>query len=144
MIQEIIQAPNPTLASQTAPLESPDPHLAALLRRSVPDYAVGLAAPQIGILRQAILWRRSGEEHILWNPQIEYSGKTIVEKESCLSLPGQRFMVPRSQVISLQARQENWAPLFLVLEGWEARVIQHEVDHLHGILISDRGERVFE
>lgn len=141
-LQKIRVFPDPVLRIPAKAIDRPDKNLASLLRRAAPEYAVGLAAPQLGILRQGILLRRDEGDEILWNPQIRGSGKTSLEVEGCLSLPGEEWEIARWDKVLLRARDENWNIVERQARGWEARIIQHEVDHLRGILISDRGRRV--
>lgn len=117
-----------------------DSKIAELLRQNIPAYAVGLAAPQIGIRKRVIAWRNEEELEIVWNPACRGSGEKVWGLESCLSLPGETFAVPRWPEITFSGRDENWKPFSITLSNWPARVIQHEIDHLDGILICDRGE----
>lgn len=141
-LQKIRVFPDPVLRTPAQPLQEPDKELAALLRRAAPEYAVGLAAPQLGILRQGILLRSERGEEVLWNPEIRGTGKMIAEVEGCLSLPGEEWEVSRWEKVVLRGRDENWKEIERRAWGWEARIIQHEVDHLRGVLICDGGRRV--
>lgn len=102
---------------------------------------VGLAAPQLGSLRRLIIVRpdEDGATRALCNPEIvSYSDEQAVDEEGCLSLGELRFDVPRSTSIKVEAVDETGAPVQIDAEGFEARVLQHEIDHLNGILIIDR------
>jgi peptide deformylase len=102
---------------------------------------VGLAAPQLGSLRRLIIIRpdEDGPIRALCNPKIvSYSDETDVDEEGCLSLGELRFDVPRSTSVEVEAVDETGEAVEIAAEGFEARVLQHEIDHLNGILIIDR------
>ncbi|HLD08054.1 MAG TPA: peptide deformylase [Candidatus Peribacterales bacterium] len=98
----------------------------------------GLAAPQIGI-SQRVTIARIGEEFVpLVNPEILWkSDQVIVGEEGCLSLPDIWLQIPRAKEIVLRFSDEKGEEHERKLEGFDARVVQHEVDHLDGILIVD-------
>lgn len=100
--------------------------------------ALGLAANQIGLPMRAILVRIGDEERVLLNPQIvERSAELVVSWEGCLSLPGVEAEVPRAKDVLVHAQDETGARVELRLSDLEARVLQHEVDHLDGELYVD-------
>ena len=100
---------------------------------------VGLAATQIGILRRFFVFHHDGEDRFLVNPAIvSRSDETDVDTEGCLSLGPVRVPVERPTAVTLEARDESGGELTLDLEGYPARVVQHELDHLDGVLIIDR------
>ncbi|MEI9966967.1 MAG: peptide deformylase [Candidatus Moraniibacteriota bacterium] len=103
---------------------------------------VGLAAPQIGLsLRLAVLEVEGTVYHLI-NPQItSLSEEKIVFEEGCLSLPGQYFPIIRSEHLTVKYRDARGLPKKLRAEGFLAVVIQHEVDHLDGILICHRFQK---
>ena len=104
-------------------------------------HGVGLAAPQLGRLRRLIVIDPDpdGEPVALVNPEItRFSDETEVGDEGCLSIGEIVVPVERALGISLTANDLEGNPLELELEGFAARVIQHEVDHLNGVLIVDR------
>lgn len=100
---------------------------------------VGLAAPQIGLpLRLAVL-EVDGQVMHLINPEItSYSQEKIVFEEGCLSLPGEYFPIVRSEEITVKYQDARGLPKKTRAVGFLAVVIQHEVDHLDGVLICDR------
>ena len=106
------------------------------------EEGVGIAAPQVSVGEQIIVvspTAQPGEEQVYFNPEItDYSNDEEVMSEGCLSLPGVSCEVRRSKKIKLRALDLNGVSMSLELEGFPARVIQHEVDHLHGKLIIDR------
>lgn len=100
---------------------------------------VGLAATQVGILRRLFVFHADGEDRIVVNPVLVQIGKeTEVDEEGCLSLGPVRMPVERSVEVRLEGADIHGAPLHLELEGLQARVVQHELDHLDGKLIIDR------
>ena len=105
---------------------------------------VGLAATQLGVLHRVLVYRAYAEDPLtaLVNPVIEWrSDELETAMEGCLSLPGVHVEVQRAARVRVSARDERGEPLEFEAEGLPARVIQHEVDHLDGILILDRISR---
>jgi len=103
---------------------------------------VGLAAPQVGVeLRLAVVDTSVGEDpsqiHILINPQIVRREGLETESEGCLSLPGISDKVDRPTAITVRATDLEGKPMEINAEGWLARVVCHEIDHLDGILFTD-------
>ncbi len=106
---------------------------------------VGLAAPQVGINKRLMVYNESGDkkkwlqETIMVNPKIvEFSDAKDVENEGCLSFPGMRGDVERSKWIKVEAQNLKGKKFKKKFKGWEARIFQHEYDHLDGILYPDR------
>lgn len=105
---------------------------------------VGLAAPQVGILQRIFVARWEGETFVLVNPEIEWRSKeTVAGMEGCLSIPGVQGKVVRHEKIRVRALNADGNPIVLQPEGWLARIFQHEIDHLDGILILDRTDELF-
>ena len=107
---------------------------------------VGIAAPQVGILRRMIAVQRfdkPGEPfEIYLNPKtVEYSAETAPGREGCLSIPDRSGEVKRAQRITLRYRDEQFAERLERISGFTAVIFQHEIDHLDGILYTDRMER---
>ena len=110
---------------------------------------VGLAAPQIGVLRR-LIWVHLPENYhddgepglsvALVNPEIVRAHGRMLGYEGCLSIPGWTGEVPRSEVITVKGIGLDNRPVRIKTRGWGARVIQHEIDHLDGILFLDRVE----
>lgn len=113
--------------------------LPEMLEAMYREHGTGLAAPQIGkSIRLAVL-EVDEEIFYLINPEItSYSQEKIVYEEGCLSLPNQFFPVVRSESITLKYQNEKGLPKKLRADGFLAIVIQHEIDHLDGILICNR------
>src|SRR5579883_423765 len=102
---------------------------------------VGLAAPQLGILQRVIVYDIGEGFHALINPKIlSARGEQMDPPEGCLSLPGLRGVVKRANEVVVKGLDEHGKPVRIRGEGYTARVIQHEVDHLDGILFIDRAD----
>ncbi len=102
---------------------------------------VGLAATQLGRLRRLLVYRPGPEAAAvaLVNPQFEWRGsEEEAAEEGCLSLAGVLVDVERPVYVRVRARDARGEPLLIEASGFEARVIQHEMDHLDGVLILDR------
>lgn len=100
---------------------------------------VGLAGPQVGVLERIFVWEVEGEHGAVLNPVIvARSDDTVTEEEGCLSLPGLYYPVERAAHVVVEGTDETGAPLRLDAHGLLARVCQHEIDHLDGILFIDR------
>ena len=101
---------------------------------------VGLAAPQVGRPLRVIICQESEEDEILTliNPQITRASGSEVADEGCLSLPGWTGPVERSTKIQVKALDERGRRRTLAVEGFLARIIQHEVDHLDGIMFTEK------
>ena len=139
---------DPVLKSRAAIVESFDDGLRAEIERMglLMDDAVGvgLAANQVGLLRRFFVYRVSddGPLQVLVNPVIEWSSDDEdTFEEGCLSLPHVVVEVTRPAQIRVSAQDSFGEPVELEADGLEARVIQHELDHLDGVLIIDRTTR---
>src|SRR5215208_3254443 len=105
---------------------------------------IGLAATQVGLMNRVLVYRVEAEGPIaaLVNPVLEWAGEeTEPMEEGCLSLPGVLVDVERPIHVRVRAQDERGDPLLIEASGLEARVIQHEIDHLDGVLIVDRTPR---
>lgn len=105
---------------------------------------VGLAATQVGVVHRLLVYRvqQQGELAALINPEVEWAGReTEAMEEGCLSLPGVLVDVDRPVHVRVRAQNEFGEPILIEASGLEARVIQHEIDHLDGVLILDRTSR---
>jgi peptide deformylase len=102
---------------------------------------IGLAAPQVGVSHRVLVYRVEPESPLnaLVNPEIVWSGEeTETLEEGCLSLPAVHVDVERPVHVRVKARDEHGEEIVVEASGLEARVIQHELDHLDGVLILDR------
>jgi peptide deformylase len=114
---------------------------------------VGLAAPQIGESLRLVVVEYTDDEHeeakpkrfVLVNPElVETSEETEIATEACLSLPGLAGEVERHYTVKLKAQNRFGKPIKVKAEDWLARIFQHEIDHLDGVLYTDRATRVFQ
>jgi peptide deformylase len=105
---------------------------------------VGLAATQLGVLRRVLVFQagNDNEPTALINPKVEWmSDELTIAEEGCLSLPRVTMDVERPLHARFTGRDVDGEPVTIEASGLEARVLQHEIDHLDGILILDRTER---
>lgn len=101
---------------------------------------VGLAAPQVGRSVRVIVVEYDGQLYQLADPEITHREGREVAEEGCLSLPGVYCEVPRATRVVVRGRNRRNRTVTVRAEGFLARIFQHEVDHLDGILITDRVE----
>lgn len=139
---------DPVLRAKALPVERFDATLAQEVERMgqlMHDaLGIGLAATQLGVLHRVLVYRAYAEDELtaLVNPVIEWQSEELeVAEEGCLSLPGVHVEVERPARVRVVAQDERGEPLEIEAEGLHARVIQHEVDHLDGVLILDRISR---
>ncbi|MBV9006552.1 MAG: peptide deformylase [Solirubrobacterales bacterium] len=122
-------------------LRSEIAHMGELMNDAL---GVGLAATQLGVLNRVLVYRVQQEAPVvaLINPELEWSGKeSETAEEGCLSLPKVLVEVERPVHVRVSARDEQGEQIVVEASGLEARVIQHEIDHLDGVLILDRTTR---
>ena len=146
-LAQIRQYPDPVLRMRANEVEEGDDSLQTLTERMTrlmqEARGVGLAAPQIGVLRRVLVYQTSDENPVvaLVNPQVlELGEERETSEEGCLSLGSASVVVPVERALTLTVEGTSPAgdPLRIEAEGLEARVIQHELDHLDGVLIVDR------
>jgi peptide deformylase len=143
---QIRQYPEPVLRAPATPVTEFSDDLRALVTRMtrLMDDAngVGLAGNQVGLLRRLLVFRpdrEDAEPRALVNPAIvERSDETASDEEGCLSLGPLRVPVERNVRITVEGQDENGDAVRLEAESLEARILQHEIDHLDGVLIIDR------
>jgi peptide deformylase len=107
-------------------------------------YGIGLAATQVGILHRVLVYRVETDSPVnaLVNPELEWTSKDKEwAEEGCLSLPAVHVDVERPVHVRVRAQDETGEHILIEASGLEARVIQHEMDHLDGVLILDRAPR---
>jgi len=147
-LSRIRQFGDPVLKSRALPVERFDDDLlreieamAGLMNDAL---GIGLAATQIGRLRRLLVYRVEPGSPVtaLVNPELEWSGDDEeISEEGCLSLPGVHVDVERPVHVRVRAVDEHGEPVTVEASGLEARVIQHEMDHLDGVLILERTSR---
>ena len=103
---------------------------------------VGLAAPQVGVVQRLLVYDVDDDPQVLVNPVLdEFADEVVEADEGCLSVPGLTMPVERPVSVRVRAQDAYGEPREFRAEGFEARVIQHEFDHLEGVLIVDRTSR---
>jgi peptide deformylase len=137
---------DPVLKTRAAPVEDFDDALERLAEEMLATMreqeGVGLAANQVGRLKRILVAAVEDDEYVLVNPVIEEASETTTSgPEGCLSIPGIQVVVERPTVIKISGRDVSGEPIKIEVEGLLARIFQHEVDHLDGVLILDRTDR---
>lgn len=162
-LRQIVHLPEPILRKKAKPVTKFDKDLQTLIddmfetMREAPG--VGLAAPQINLPMQlAVVEYAEGEDdeenegkelkkkqYVLINPEIvKTSEEKVMGVEGCLSIPGLVGEVERHEAIQVKALNRHGQPVKLKVEGWMARIFQHEIDHLNGVLFTDKATRVWK
>src|SRR5918999_1525277 len=137
---------DPVLKSRATPVKDFDEsleHLAEEMMRVMREAeGVGLAANQIGRLKRIFVATHEDEQYVIVNPVIkERSEVTEKDIEGCLSIPETRVEVERPIAVTVSGQDPSGEPVRLEAEGLLARIFQHEIDHLDGVLILDRTDR---
>jgi peptide deformylase len=163
-IRTIVTLPDPILRRKARPVTKFDKDLQILIddmietMREAPG--VGLAAPQVGVPERVIVVEyaepeeaEEGEEpqevepklYVMVNPEIvKASADTEVGVEGCLSIPGLVGEVERTYEIRIKGLNRRGQPMKLKAEGWLARIFQHEIDHINGVLFTDQATKVWQ
>ncbi|WP_138750903.1 peptide deformylase [Paenibacillus sinopodophylli] len=146
-IRDVLPFGDPLLRKKARPVEGINSRIVKLLDDMIETLysqnGAGLAAPQIAVLRRVIVMD-CGEGLIeLINPEIVESTGEQLGLEACLSYPGFAGEVKRAQTVTVQALDRTGEPFILKGEGFVARCIQHEIDHLNGILFVDHVQAGF-
>jgi peptide deformylase len=137
---------DPVLKTRAAPVREFDKTLQRLAEDMLTTMrereGVGLAANQVGRLRRVLVAAVEDEEYAVVNPKIVRSSEeTQIGAEGCLSIPGIQVEVERPTAVTISGQNPAGKPIWMEATGLLARVIQHEVDHLNGVLILDRTDR---
>jgi peptide deformylase len=147
-LAHVRQYGDPVLRAEARPVEVFDDRLREEIARMgglMNDaLGIGLAATQVGVLNRVLVYRVEHDSPVnaLVNPVIEWSGKEQeILEEGCLSLPGVHVDVERPIYVRVRAQDATGEPIVIEASGLEARVLQHEIDHLDGVLILDRTSR---
>ena len=144
-LAQIRQYPDAVLRMPARPVEQFDDDLARLADKMAhlmrDAHGVGLAATQVGVLQRLFVFQVAAEEEAraIVNPEITKRSKVVeVADEGCLSLQGVLVPVERAVDVTIEGQDLEGAPLRLELDEMDARVVQHELDHLDGVLILER------
>lgn len=147
MLRQILTYPDPFLLRKAAPVIRVDDRIRELVRDMFETmYAasgVGLAAPQVGVGKRVIIVDVSPVDKeippvALVNPEIVERQGLVEGTEGCLSVPGVEGVVPRAESVLVRALDTQGQPVKIRAEGLLARALQHEIDHLDGVLFIDR------
>lgn len=164
-LRQIAHLPDPILRRKARPVTKFDKDLQTLIddmietMREAPG--VGLAAPQVNIpLQLTVIEYAQGEDedeenedappkpkklYVVINPEItKVSEEKVIGVEGCLSIPGLIGEVERREAIQVKALNRHGSPVKLKVDGWMARIFQHEIDHLNGVLFTDKATRVWK
>lgn len=139
---KVLHTPNISLRTVATEVSQFDSELRVLVEEMIQvmksEQGIGLAAPQIGVLKRIIV-SSVNDEAIFVNPRvIEESQEQSVFREGCLSIPGKRVLVQRPMKVLVEYQDLSGEKHAELVEGMKARVVQHEIDHLNGILMIDR------
>ncbi len=142
----VLKVPDPALLRVAAPVERLSKKtgflIDELMRVMKLANGVGLAAPQLGVLQRVVVVHPPDEKpHALVNPRIVKAEGSQIGTEGCLSIPGLYGDVERFDTIEVEALDRKGREFVFELEGLPARIVQHEIDHLDGILFTDRVDR---
>ena len=137
---------DPVLKTRATPVEDFDETLARLaedMLATMRDHeGVGLAANQVGRLKRLLVATVEEDEYAIVNPVVEATGEeTEAGNEGCLSIPGISVEVERPTAVTISGQDTSGRPIRIEAEGLLARIFQHEIDHLNGVLILDRTDR---
>jgi peptide deformylase len=134
---------DPVLASQALPVADIDGKIARIVEEMFDtlyesDSGIGLAAPQVGIQRQIFVWDMDDEPMVVLNPVIVESDGEWVYDEGCLSIPGLYVEMTRPKTVLMKGIDMDGNEVAIEADELEARLFQHELDHLNGVLMFDR------
>lgn len=143
-VLDVVLYPDERLATQCEPVAQVDEELNRFIDdmfETMYDHeGIGLAAPQVGVLKRVVTIDIEGDKAnqvVLINPEIiESSGETGIE-EGCLSIPGHRALVQRKEKVKVKALNRQGEEIIFEADGLFAICIQHEIDHLNGVLFVD-------
>lgn len=147
-LAHVVKWGDPVLKSKASPVSSFGPELRSEVERMIhimrDGLGVGLAATQLGMLRRLLVFQAGpdSEPTALVNPEVEWgSDELAIAEEGCLSLPRVTMDVERPLFVRVSGRDVEGERIEIEAAGLEARVLQHEIDHLDGVLILDRTTR---
>lgn len=149
MVLDIVIVPDERLRKVSADIDVIDKDIKNLIKNMKDTLkkskGVGLAAPQVGVNKNLILVKPQKEVFVFINPKIIHRSKeTDFDTEGCLSLPDIFYSVERSIDVQVEFRDEKFGLYKISAKDFFARILQHEIDHLNGVLITDIGTLVEE
>ncbi len=156
-VREIVTLPQAILRHKAHKVIDFGPELQSLAEDMIETMrvapGVGLAAPQVGESVRLIVVEYGDDEdekvppklYVMANPEItRASDEKIVGTEGCLSIPGVQGDVERFEAVTVKGLNRHGRPMTVKAKGWLARIFQHEVDHLDGVLFVDRAEKLWQ
>lgn len=156
-VRKIVTLPSPVLRRKARRVTNFGPELQTLIDDMVETLhaapGVGLAAPQVDVSLQVIVIEFGDEEdesvppklYVLVNPEItRLSQETVLGVEGCLSIPGLVGEVERAESAVVKGFNRRGQPVKVKAKGWLARIFQHEIDHLNGVLFVDKATRLWQ
>jgi len=161
-LRTIVTLPDPVLRKKARPVSAFDKHLQALIEDMIETMrqapGVGLAAPQVGVSERLIVVEyaeppEEGEQekevkpklYVMANPEIvKTSAEKVLGVEGCLSIPGLVGEVERYAMVQVKGLNRRGQPMKVKAEGWLARIFQHEIDHVNGVVFPDLATRVWK
>lgn len=157
-VRQIVYVPDPVLRKKAQPVTKFDNELQQLIEDMVETMreapGVGLAAPQVGLpLRVVVIEYPENDEEeeaeprlfALINPEItRKSAEMVSGPEGCLSIPGYNGEVERHESVTVKALNRRGQPVTHKAKGWLARIFQHEIDHLNGVLYTDHASKIWK
>jgi peptide deformylase len=156
-ICDIATLPDLILRRKARPVTKFDGNLQTLIDNMIETMraapGVGLAAPQVGVSERVIVVEYGDEEdetvpkklYALVNPELKaISQETEVGVEGCLSVPGLLGELERSLAVTVKGLNRRGQPMRIKAKGWLARIFQHEIDHLNGVVFTDRATKVWK
>jgi peptide deformylase len=155
-LREIVTLPQPVLRRKARKRADFGPELQTLIDDMIDTLhaapGVGLAAPQVGVSERVVVVEYGDDEdekippkqYVLVNPEITHFSKDAVTgTEGCLSIPGILGDVERAEAITVKGQNRRGQPVAVKAKGWLARIFQHEIDHLEGVLFIDRTDQLW-
>jgi peptide deformylase len=161
-LRTIVTLPDPVLRKKARPVSAFDKDFQTLINDMIETMreapGVGLAAPPIGLSERLIVVEyadppEEGEEekevkpklYVVANPEIvKASSEKVLGVEGCLSIPGLVGEVERYTMVQIKGLNRRGQPMKIKAEGWLARIFQHEIDHVNGVVFPDRATRVWK
>ena len=157
-LRQIVTLPDPILRRKAKPVTRFDAELQTLIddmietMREAPG--VGLAAPQVGIPERVIVveYAEYDEDedapkklYVMVNPEIKSASEETEEGiEGCLSVPGWQGEAERALAVTVKGQTSRGKPMKVKAKGWMARIFQHEIDHINGVVFTDRATKVWK
>ncbi len=155
-IREIVKTPDPVLRRKAHRITNFDKDLQTLIDDMIETMrvapGVGLAAPQVGVSERLIVIEYGDDEDeekpkklfAVINPEIIEASEEMVDGiEACLSIPQLVGEVDRHEKITIRGYNRHGKPIKIKVKGWLARIFQHEIDHLEGVLFTDRATKIW-